>query len=230
MESVDLEQQWRELRETYGRMTEEELRSVAEDAFDLTQVAREALQSVIAEKKLNVQLAEAPPPAEFKGVGNSKEEFDLSVVCEVKSEADAKRAKGILDAKFIASCLGPENIADLENFKGSFAGGVDVKVFPEDAIPARRAVNQDAPDLMRWDGDPEDEDELDYAVTCPKCQSRDIILEETDVPLEYALRPEYNCQWRKARWTCAACGHQWQDEGIAHIIDKNARDQSSSSD
>src|SRR5215471_11508362 len=161
METADVEQQRRELRETYRGMTEEELRRVAEDAFDLIPIARETLQSVIAEKGLNIQLAEAPPPEDPKGVGDSKDELDLAIICQLKSEADARRAKGILDAKFIASCLGPDNIADLENFKGSFAGGVDLKVFYVDVYRAGRALHQYAPDLMKRDDDvPEDEDEL----------------------------------------------------------------------
>jgi len=214
-----------DLRETYNQMTEEELRRVAEDAFDLMPAAKEALQSVIAEKGFEIQLAEAPPREEPDGVGDSEDEFDLKTVCQVKSEADARRAKGILDAKFIASCLGPDNIADLENFKGSFAGGVGLKVFSKDRLRAIRVLVKYAPDLMKWDDDvPEGEDEPDYAVTCPMCQSEDITLEGTDPPPENASR------WRTARWTCAACGHQWQDEGISHIVNNNAPGHSSSSE
>jgi hypothetical protein len=229
MATADLEQQWRELRETYRQMTEEELCPVAEDAFDLTPIAREALQSVIAEKGLKIQLAEAPPREERKGVGDFEDELDLTMIWQVKSEADARLAKGVLDANHIASCLGPDNIADLENFKGSFDDWVDVKVLPEDALRARRLLSQCAPDRMILL--PEDEDEVDYAVTCPKCQSQDIILEGTDAQPDYdsPYRPESNSRWRKVRWTCAACGHQWQDEGISHIVNNSARGDSNSS-
>jgi hypothetical protein len=223
MESVD--QAFRLAKEHYVGMTEGEIGALAAEAHNLTEIGREALAAVIAEKGFKIQLSEAPPPAEPKGVGDSEDELDLEGICQLKSEADAKRAKEILDAKFIASCLGPDNIADLGNFKGSFAGGVDLKVFSEDALRARRAIWDYAPDLMKRDDDlPEDEDELDYGVTCPKCQSEDIILEETDA------QPENASRWRKVRWTCAACGHQWQDEGFSHIMNNNARGHSSSSD
>jgi DNA-directed RNA polymerase subunit M/transcription elongation factor TFIIS len=142
----------------------------------------------------------------------------------LKSEADARRAKSILDAKFIASCLGPDDIAGLENFKGSFAGGVDLKVFPEDRLPAVRLLNEYAPDLMEWDDESEHEAELDYAVTCPKCQSEDIVLDEANA------QPEDEKFLDNFRWTCTACGHQWQDEGISGIMDNNARGHSSSTD
>jgi len=214
-----------DLRQTYTQMTEEELRRVAEDAFDLMPVAKEALQSVIAARGLKIQLGEAPPREEPQNVGDSEEHRELKTICQLKSELDARRAKSILDAKFIASCLGPDNIADLENFKGSFAGGVDLKVFLEDRLSAVRLLNEYAHDLMKWDDDvPEDANELDYAVSCPKCQSEDIVFEGGDA------QPEDDKFLRKFRWTCAACGHQWQDEGISHIVNNNERGHSSSSD
>src|SRR6266481_1570443 len=208
MESVD--QEVRLAKEHYAGMIEGEIGALAAEAYNLTEIGREALAAVIAEKGFKIQLAEAPPPEEPKGVGDSEDELDLKIICQLKSEADAKRTKGILDAKFIASCLGPDDIADLENFKGSFAGGVYLKVFAEDRLRAVRLLNEYAPDLMKWDDDPEDEDELDYADTCPKCQSEDIVFDEADA------QPEDSKFLDKFRWTCAACGHQWQDEGVSH--------------
>ena len=52
MESVD--QQFRQLKENYERMTEGELCALAEKAYDLTEIAREALQAVIAERGFTV--------------------------------------------------------------------------------------------------------------------------------------------------------------------------------
>ncbi len=225
MESVD--QQFKLAKEHYAGMMEDEIGALAAEAYDLTEIGREALAAVIAEKGFKIQLAEAPPPEKPKGVGDSEDELDLSIICQLKSEADAKRAKGILDSNHIASCLGPDNLADLENFKGSFDGGLDLKVFSEDASRASEALNKYAPDLMKWDDDvPEDDDKLDYAVSCPKCQSEDIILDEADAhPEDVERRFGY-----KYRWTCAACGHQWQDKGFVHIVNNHARGHSSSSD
>jgi len=205
-------------------MMEDEIGALAAEAYNLTEIGREALAAVIAEKGFKIQLAEAPPPEKPKSAGDSEDELDLSIICQLKSEADAKRAKGILDAKFMASCLGPDNIADLENFKESFAGGVYLKVFSEDRLRAVRLLNEYAPDLMKWDDDLEDEEELDYAVTCPKCQSEDIVFHEANA------QPEDEQFLDKFHWACAACGHRWQDEGVSHIVDNNARGHSSSSD
>ena len=54
MESVD--QQFRQLKENYEHMTEGELAALAEEAYDLTEIAREALQAVITEKGLDLRL------------------------------------------------------------------------------------------------------------------------------------------------------------------------------
>ena len=218
MESVD--QALRLAKEHYAGMTEEEIGALAAEAYNLTEIGREALAAVIAEKGFKIQLSEAPPPEEPKGVGDCEDELDLETMCQLKSEADAKRAKRILDANFIASCLGPDNIADLENFKGSFEGGVDLKVFYQDGGRASRLLFQYAPDLMTLD----DEVELDYEDTCPKCQSVDIVFEGPDEQPEDVRYPD------KFRWTCAACGHQWHDEGFSHIVNRNARGPSISSD
>lgn len=215
MERVD--QEFRLAKEHYAGMTEGEIRALAAEAYKMTETGRDALEAVIAEKGFKIQLAE----------------LDLSIVCILKSEADARRAKGILDAKHIASCLGPDNVADLENFKGSFDSGIDLKVFAEDSLSASRVLDKYAPDLRQWDDEVLKDAELDYAVICPKCQSQDIILEgTTDPPPEYD-RPycaDHIGSWRKASWTCATCGHQWQDDGVSHIVNNNARGHSSSSD
>jgi hypothetical protein len=211
MESVD--QEFRRAKEHYAGMVEGEIGGLAAEAYNLTEIGRKALAAVIAEKGFEIQLAEAPAPEEPKGVGDSEDELDLTTIWQVNSEADARLAKGVLDANHIASCLGPDNIVDLKHFKGSFDGWVDVKVFPKDALRANRLLRECAPDRMPLGAD---NDEFDYAVTCPKCQSQDVILEGTDGQPDYdsPFRPEPNGSWRKARWTCAPCGHQWQDDGI----------------
>jgi hypothetical protein len=58
MESIE---QFRQLKENYEHMTEGELCAVAENAYDLTHIARQALQAVIKEKVITVRLALKPP-------------------------------------------------------------------------------------------------------------------------------------------------------------------------
>jgi DNA-directed RNA polymerase subunit M/transcription elongation factor TFIIS len=214
MKKLDQQEQWHQLTDTYRQMTEEELCQVAADAFDLVPIAREALQAVISEKGLKVQPALAPPapqPTASDGDGfiddpgdSEDPDYELVCVCTVQSESEAKQLKALLDANFIASCLGPENIVDLEHFKGSFDGGVELKVH---ALNSRRASN--VLDLYAPEQGEEDPDEdKEYAVLCPKCHSQEVFLRD-DGPQAEATAAEV-----KFKWQCDGCGHQWEDEGI----------------
>jgi hypothetical protein len=76
MESVD--QRFRRLKEHYAGMMEGEIGALAAEAYNLTEIGREALAAVIAEKGFNIQLAEAPPPEEPKAVGDSADGLNLN--------------------------------------------------------------------------------------------------------------------------------------------------------
>lgn len=218
---MDQEKQWRELRETYGQMTEDELCRVADTAFDLTTIAQDVLRSTIAERGLKIQLTVTAQTPEPSDQATDEDDIDpqhkLVRVSKLKSESEAQQAKAILDANFIASCLGPDNIVDLEDFKGSFRGGVDLKVFSHDSQRAAMALGElareDDEDLAQFDEDAE------YAVLCPKCHSPEIVLgalvlkkEEDDE--EVGNKELKTSEDEKFNWTCDACGHQWKDEGI----------------
>src|SRR5579864_1818427 len=115
---MDQAQQWQELKETYSSMSEDELCQVAGDACDLVPLAREVLQAVIKERGLDIQLA-SDSPAKIAENGdesesNQSDEGDQLVsVRTLHSREEAELAKSILDANFIASCMGPDEIADL---------------------------------------------------------------------------------------------------------------------
>lgn len=210
METLDQAEQWRQFKETYAQMTEDELCIVAEDFRDLVPIAQDALQSVVSERGLKIPLAPAPAPSpehsDDQEDADDTEDPDRRLVCirQVRSESEARQLKALLDANFIASCLGPENIVDLEDFKASFDGGVELKVF---AIDTRRAADV----LARYAPEKEEEDpdeDAEYAVLCPKCHSQEITLRD-----EAATSAD-----AKYNWTCDACGHEWTDEGIAQKL------------
>jgi DNA-directed RNA polymerase subunit M/transcription elongation factor TFIIS len=227
METLDQQEQWHQLTDTYRHMTEEELCRVADDAFDLVPLAKEALQAVISERGLKIQLAAVPPPVESSDYEEDDIEDDIEedddiedtdepenpahrLVCvrTVRSESEAKQLKALLDANFIASCLGPENIVDLEDFKAGFDGGVELKVH---SLNSHRAI-----DALALLAPEEEEEELnedaDYAVVCPKCHSQEVTFSNA-VPeaVDTSVETKYN-------WTCDACGHEWTDEGIAQRL------------
>ena len=120
MESVE---HWQQLKENYTQMTEGELCALAEDAYDLTESAREALKTVLSERGIAVRLKlEPPPPAE------PPEDEGLINFRWPDNVEDAWRWMKVLTAAGIPAFLGPDNVMHLEEFQGKFDGPVSLKV------------------------------------------------------------------------------------------------------
>jgi DNA-directed RNA polymerase subunit M/transcription elongation factor TFIIS len=215
MESIDLNEQWHQLRENYVQMTEDELTRIAGDAYNLTPIAQEALQAEIKERKLAIQLQISSPATEPDFEEPDPElppldtEDDLVSVSFFWDEASARRTKGILDEAFIPSYLGPDNVSHIDDFKSSFSAGVHLKVR---SVDRARACSTLANHSF------EDQDELDpdegkeFAIVCPKCHSTEVVFEEKD---PQAVNPIADT---KFNWTCGDCGHQWKDDGIEQAL------------
>jgi DNA-directed RNA polymerase subunit M/transcription elongation factor TFIIS len=192
MESVD--QQWRELKESYALMTEDELSVIAKDAYDLTQIAREALQREISERRLNIQINTEPPPP----VVGPPEEPEMAQCDWVYSLDEAKQAKEILTTAGIPSYFGPLCIEAPEGFKGDFERGLELKVRDGDQRRAWAALYS--------------EEEKEFAILCPKCHSDAVVFKNCEITGSGSpLDTKYN-------WSCDACGHQWKDEGIEEEV------------
>jgi len=213
MESVD--QQLRQQKENYEHMTEGELCALAEDAYDLTEIAREALQAVITERGFGVRLnLERPVPR----LAEPPEDDEGLVNFQWPDNADhAWRWMKCLTAAGIPSFLGPNNVMHLEEFQGKFDGPVSLKIRDVDRNRAAAAVARawELADLARTkaDGNKEEpEEEKDFAILCPKCHSAEVVLEGRDS--ELAEPPPT----AKFQWRCDACGHQWSDEGLEQEV------------
>jgi len=221
MENIDPEEAKRKLRETYELMTEDELSVVAEDAYDLTDLARETLQTEITERGFNIQLKAVPrrPVPIDAPHGDAPDEpvvdapleisdLDLIAVARVRDMSEASQIKEILDAAGIPWCLGEDNATDLNNFKESFEDGVYVSVLKSDRVRARNALG---PLVLTEADQKDDEEDLGYVVLCPKCQSPEVTLQgDSEAPMVVEDVP-YS-------WLCDVCGHQWTDDGIAKMI------------
>jgi rubrerythrin len=150
MESLD--QQWQQLKERYAQMTEDELAALAQQADDLTDVAQEALQAVIAERGLNIQL-KMEPPAQLRG--HPPEDEELVILGWAENAEQAGRVMEALTAAGI-SCF------------------LNVEVLEGDLKRAHAALER------VFEDDDEKEEDKDYAVLCPKCRSGAVVLEERD--------------------------------------------------
>jgi DNA-directed RNA polymerase subunit M/transcription elongation factor TFIIS len=220
----NLDQEWRELSERYEQMTEEELQLLANEAYELTDMAKEILQSEVARRSLKIKLLTEPPAVAGGAVPEFSDnddfdpvDLDLVEMTPVWDMEDARRVKGILDNSGVPSYYGPDNTENVETLSPLFAAaasetarrgyevGIAVKV-------PRRYSNQAARAFANWAADhpPNDPDptaEADYTAQCPKCRSPEIVFEGVDGsapnPAEAAFK-----------WHCDACGHTWSDDGV----------------
>ena len=194
MESLD--QQFRQLKENYEHMTEGELCALAEKAYDLTEIAREALQAVIVEKGIDLQLKMdplmPPPPPEDEDLVIFRRETNLN---------ETVLAMRALDAAGIPSFLCLEvRAADVKRAHAALD----------------RAIEEDIKEDGK--GDP---DETECAILCPKCHSAKVILKGRTATLEASPRDvwyQWSCDACGHQWVDqgfvqeVAGGQSWPGE------------------
>src|SRR6185369_4144799 len=95
MNETDVQKEWSALGQAYAGMSDEELSSLAEQAYELTDLARQALQAEIKARGLSVSFVETPPtsaqPEEEEAGGDfDPEEFDLVPLSRVWDAAEAR--------------------------------------------------------------------------------------------------------------------------------------------
>jgi hypothetical protein len=242
MNDFDVNRQWSDLQELYGSMADEELQAVANDGYQLTDIARQALRAEISRRHLDIVLNETAPLSDDEEEPHG--DFDpanLSLVTafRVWDIDEARRVKEALDAAFIPSYLGPDNIENVDQLPAITESGVAVRVREGDSPRAKFATRD-----VRAPHEKEEEI-TEYVAHCPKCQSEEIVFEGLgDVPPHHedaeALDstedddPEADTAGEdeeehvpdlvpsasesdanaKYNWRCDACGHRWQDDGV----------------
>jgi len=220
------------IAEHYRQLTDDELIELAQHPSELTEMAHAALRQEISSRKLTVPPVEEqretnwPPPHDVNDDSDDPyaEERKLVGLTTVWSRRDAEQLQGILVQAGIPFCVGPEKATSVDEARSSFSDGLEVQVmqaaFPYVQSCLRHYEPQDEPADEKVDDDPE------LAVHCPKCHSTDVVFEhlegaqgsegeddseETDAD---EVETESSTAARKFDWTCAACGYQWEDEGV----------------
>jgi len=209
METIDRAEEWRRLKELYLQMRDEELEAVAEDGYELTDVAQQALQGEIARRGLKVELKKAPQP-EPAPVGNSApdpDELELTAVYTAWDRDEAKKVMTAMNESGLPAFLGPDNVESVDEFNGNFDRGIKIKTR---YVDSQRAVGVIAQALPPEDGRQEESTEAEEPILnacCPKCHSDEIVFMglEEDEPDD----PD-----AKFNWSCDACGHTWKDDGV----------------
>lgn len=138
-----------------------------------------------------------------------EEERKLVTLVTVWSLRDALKVQAILDGAGTPFYMGPEKATGVEQVTSDFSKGVAVQIMRVGWPWAYDALNRN---YFPQDQPPSElpKDPKPLAVRCPRCKSNDVIFSGL-APVEGASLEDSP---RRFRWTCDACGNEWEDEGI----------------
>jgi hypothetical protein len=229
MATIDPEQERQRLAEFYAYQMDGELEKVAEQAYDLTEVAREALRAEMARRGLTAALAQhAPaPPATLDSAASSPQPGDarpetanaeasssdaeaqgMVTIRQFRDLPEALFAKGSLESAGIECVLLDGNMVRLDWFISNLLGGVKLQVRPEDAAVAEEILSQPIPENFDVPGVGEYEQPR-----CPKCQSMDVSFQEVAPAAYLSAAVSVPYPFRRPAWRCHSCDAEWEDDG-----------------
>jgi hypothetical protein len=199
MQNSDPSAERHRLTQLYAEKTEAELQQLAEGAFTLTEIARDALKSELLRRDMKVELREQPAAEVHPELVKLRQFRDLP---------PALLAKSILDSANIECFLADENTVRMDWLWSNAIGGVKLWVKQENAEDASALLDQQLPDNFEVEGVGEFKNPR-----CPICDSPNISYEELHKPLSYAsVAIGVPMKVKRHRWKCSACGHEWFDE------------------
>lgn len=226
MARIDPEQERQRLVAFYSGQMDGELEKVAAQAYELTDLAREALKAELARRGIDVRLIENapvvakempvmpgdPPPPKPVEPPAANGEFELRNLVTIRKFRDlpeALLAKGSLDSAGIEAILTDDNIVRLDWFWSNLMGGIKLNVEPEDAEVANSILDQPIPEGFDVTGVGEYQQPR-----CPKCQSLDVTFRELDRPVAY-VSAYFNVPIPLLRraWRCHDCHAEWENDG-----------------
>ena len=228
METLDPATEWLRLSERYRQLTDDEVLALGQQISGMTQVAQQVLAQEISQRKLKLQPEQPnevpnddplappgldtrkgePPPDSTDAPDPYAEERKLVELCTVWSLSDALQVQTLLDAAGIPFYMGAEKATQVDPGTTNFVNGISVQVMSVGLPWARQAMRHYTPE-----NEPpavKDEEPEDLAIRCPKCHSTEVVLER--LLSEPASATDNSSS--KFDWTCDACGHQWEDEGV----------------
>ena len=199
------EQESNRLSKLYAEMSEGELREIAENAFNLTDIARQALLEEVGKRRLDIHLAESPGASGF-------ESRDMVTLRQFRDLPEALLAKGALDSAGIECLLVDENMIRMNWFVSNLLGGIRLQVNSDDVEEALTLLNEPPPEGFDIEGVGRYEQPQ-----CPRCGSQQIT-HYSGLDKRFALPALWVAGipvpiWRN-EWTCQSCGAEWRDSEL----------------
>jgi len=227
MAMIDPEQERRRLAEFYSGQMDGELEKVAEQAYELTELAREALKAeldrrglqtklietapVVFKKRVPVMAGDPPPPAPPAPPSAPDGELELRKMVAIRQFRDlpeALLAKGSLESAGIEAVLTDDNVVRMDWFWSNLMGGVKLLVGAEDAAEADEVLAQPIPEHFDVSGVGE------YAQPrCRKCNSLDVTFQELEPAAYLSMTVSVPIPFHRRAWRCRSCGAEWEEDG-----------------
>jgi hypothetical protein len=234
MAIIDPEQERQRLAEFYSHQMDGELEKVAEQAYELTDLAREALRAEMSRRGLTAALIEilpvAPvpaalpdppedqPPARLEA-SPAEGELELRSMLTIRQFRDlpeALLAKGSLESAGIEAVLADDNIVRVDWFWSNLMGGIKLKVSPEEVEASNEILDQPIPEGFEVAGVGE------YRQPhCPKCQSLDVTFQELAPAAYLSAYLNVPFPFHRRAWRCRACETEWEDDGVPGPSESN---------
>lgn len=200
-----------QISQLYARMSDLELRALADAAWSLTEIGKQALRAELASRELKFELAMVAPPPAKEPLSN------LVTVRKFRDVPEALLAKGFLESGGVESSLVDETTIRMDWLWSNLLGGVKLYVNREDAEAAVQILNQEIPDKFDFGG----AENFDQP-RCPQCNSLDITYDDLNKPATYATAFMLGIpiHLKSRRWTCHQCGYIWdqseEEAGNSH--------------
>ena len=193
------EQERQRFAGVYSGMSDAELERVAASGYELSEVARQALEAEISRRGIDVAIATSP--------GLDVYELNQTVtVGKFRDLPQALLAKGGLESAGIEAYLVDDNMIRMDWFYSNLLGGIKLNVRPDDVEAAQEILNQPIPETIEVEGDASYEQPK-----CPQCQSLDISYEPLNKLVSYgSMYLGVPIPVHIAGWTCHACHHEWE--------------------
>ena len=233
MDTRDPAGEFLRITERYRQMSDSELLVLMPQSSELTPLAQQALASEVRSRGLKEEVEDekasaqspspfTPPPAFLENESpklkdsasydpseSYEEDRKLVELCTVWSVRDALKVQRILDVAGIPFFMGPEKATGVDQVTSKFANGVSVQIMQVGLPWAGPAMKDYEPED---DPTPKQTEELDeIVVRCPQCHSAEVVFEGGTSTLVVATDDAS----QKYRWSCDACGNQWEDDGLA---------------
>jgi hypothetical protein len=225
MADIDVAQEWRRLQDVYAGMSEEELQAVANQGYELTDIAKQALTAEISRRGLKVVVRLAPPENEdAQPVGDPEfdpADLDLGFGFTVESREQAEWVKKTLNDAGIPCYFGPDLRENSDSLEFAADHPISVSVLKNDLSRLPRLLTKFGERFPSK----QVQEPVDLTVHCPECNSTDIVLHASDTEgsedaedveegEEDAEQLELAVPGSKFSWHCEACGYQWEDDGV----------------